>query len=207
MSFGYKTAWFAVRSSNADAVIRALRLTNPVPAEAQAAITLAYDDGSSDLSGKVFVTPPLGGWTLATSTGFLAVADAQPSQLTDLVARISAELATEVQFFATHRIVEAHLWARAINGQISRAHLYVGESGETQMDVGEPTPEEVALGLNLRDPNEEDVMSVAGKWSVNPSLLDDIPDGWLADLAKPSPPALDAIERPRPSRKPWWQFW
>ena len=37
---------------------------------------------------------------------------------------------------------------------------------------------------DLRDPNEEDMMAVAGKWSINPQTLDEyqgeVGAGWLA---------------------------
>jgi hypothetical protein len=58
-----------------------------------------------ELSGKAFVTPPLSGWTLAMSTGFFDIADAEPAQFPELLVKLSAELGTEVQFFATHRVV------------------------------------------------------------------------------------------------------
>jgi hypothetical protein len=225
MSFGYKTAWFAVHSSNTDSVVQSLRLSNPVPAKAQFGIDAAYGNGSPDLSRRAFVTPPLGGWMLIMSTGFFDIADAEPAQFPNMVAKLSAELGTEAQFFATHRVVESHLWARAIGGQLVRAYSYVGESGEKKIDIGEPSAEEVALELrffdpsspdaeaegywdreDLRHPDEEDVMRVAERWSVNPSALTDIPDGFLTDL----PPRLLTTRAPQASPaqpKPWWRFW
>jgi hypothetical protein len=39
------------------------------------------------------------------STGFFDIADAEPAQFPELLVKLSAELGTEVQFFATHRVV------------------------------------------------------------------------------------------------------
>lgn len=225
MSFGYKTAWFAVRSANADAVVKALRLMNPVPAKAEFAIEAAYRDVSPGLSGKAFVTPPLGGWMLVMSTGFFDFAGEEPAQFPHALSKLSAELGAEVQFFATHRGVEGHLWARAMGGQLVLAYSYFGESGEKKVDIGEPTAEELALGFrffdpsspdaeaegywareDLRHPDEEDVMRLAERWSVNPSVLDEMPDGFLADLPPRSPTIRAPQSSPAP-RKPWWRFW
>jgi hypothetical protein len=226
MSFGYKTAWFAFRTPETEVVLRALRLSSPVPAKAQAAIDAAYAHGSPELSGKAFVTPPLSGWTLVMSTGFFDVADAEPAHFLAKVAKLSAEAGAEVQFFATHRVVEAHTWARAVDGQLVRAYSYVGESGEKKVEIGDPTPEEVALNLmffdpaspdagaegywlreDLRYPDEEDVMRVAGRWSVNPSALTDIPDGFLADMPSRSVPTTTPPATPPVQKKSWWRFW
>jgi hypothetical protein len=227
MSFGYKSAWFALRSANTEAVMRALSLSSPVLAKAKVAIDAAYGNDSAGPSGKVFVTPPLSGWTLATSTGFFDIADAEPAQFPEMVAKLSTELGTEVQFFATHRVIEAHLWARAIGGRLVRAYSYVGESGEKKVDIGELTPEEVALDLrffdpsspdaehdgywerqDLKYPDEDDVMRVAERWSVNPSALTEIPDGFLADmLPRRVSIAPGAVGNLPPPKKPWWRFW
>jgi hypothetical protein len=227
VSFGYKTAWFAFRSAAPEAVIRALGLSSPVAAKAQVAIDAAYGNDSKGLSGKAFVTPPLSGWTLAMSTGFFDIADAAPALFPELLVKLSAELGTEVQFFATHRVVEAHLWARAIGGSLVRAYSYVGESGEKRVEIGEPTPEEVALDLRFFDPNspdaeedgyweredlrypdEEDVMRVAERWSVNPSALTDVPEGFLADrLPRGGSSALRTDGSLPAQKNPWWRFW
>jgi hypothetical protein len=132
-----------------------------------------------------------------------------------------------VQFFATHRVVEAHLWARAIGGSLVRAYSYVGESGEKRVEIGEPTPEEIALDLRFFDPNgpdaeedgyweredlrypdEEDVMRVAERWSVNPAALTDVPDGFLADrLPRGGSSALRTGGSLPAPKNPWWRFW
>jgi hypothetical protein len=45
-------------------------------------------------------------------------------------ADLARRLKTEVQYFSTHRIVEAHAWGRAHPEGLGRAYVFVGESGE-----------------------------------------------------------------------------
>lgn len=216
MSFGYKTAWFAIRATDSDAVARALKLGRLTPTPADSAIPAAYRE-----PGKVFITPAIDGWTLAMCSGFLDLTDGTLPTFVDKLRTVSAELDTEAQFFASHRVVETHAWARAARGQLQRAYCYSGHAGETSIDLGEPTAEEIRLGHcfynpsspdarddtywerdDLRFANEEDVMQVAGLWSVNPSSHDPMPDGLLADLDMPA-----ALPQPTPLRKPWWRLW
>lgn len=70
------------------------------------------------------------------------------------------------------------------------AYAFLGERGETQADRGEQTREEMDLGFaffnerspeaskddywereDLTYPSEENVMAIAGRWSVDPSQL------------------------------------
>lgn len=218
MSFGYKTAWFAARTDDATALAHVLGLHNPTPMPAQAATAAAYESQR----GKAFITPALNGWTLAMSSDFLDLADGSPPRFLELLRQASARLGTEVQFFASYRVVETHAWARAANGEVHRAYLYDGCSGETTLDLGPPTPQEIALDhrffdpsspaaqhdaywqrTDLRFPDEKDVVQVAGRWSIDPSVEKPMADGFLANLdaprAAPSPPPV--------ADKPWWRFW
>jgi hypothetical protein len=117
----------------------------------------------------------------------------------------AAKLGTEVQFFATHRVTEAHSWARARPSGLERAYGYVGETGETVMDEGPRTAEELALDPDI--PDEEDVMALAAAWSVDPTSFEErdigTEDGFVADM---DPPPDEPLLSPAP-RKPWWRFW
>jgi hypothetical protein len=85
----------------------------------------------------------------------------------------------------------------------------LGESGKTLVDHGSRTPGEIELGYNYFDPDspdaefgaywerddlcypdEEHVMEVAGKWSVNPNMLEgmELPVGvgWIGNLRRAS---------------------
>jgi hypothetical protein len=111
------------------------------------------------------------------------------------VAELSAALSTEVQFFATYRVGEAHRWERAVDGRLVRAFGYVGESGKVVEWRGEPDAAEAAIGI-VHEPDagadsdilvsEDDVMRLAGVWSVDPSGLGAMPSpGPLRAAAAP----------------------
>jgi hypothetical protein len=179
VAFGYKTAWLAARTDDTAAVARALQLTQVTE--------LSWEEGieASD-HDVVFVSPPTEGWVLAV--GF-ELADHPP----DVVA-LSAQLGTEVQFFATHRVVEAHHWEHAATGTLKRRLRYVGERNEAQA-IGEPTAIERDLGLDWTTerpspppdeaavPDEETVMQVAAAWGIDPRELADTPTSSNTGLA------------------------
>jgi hypothetical protein len=167
-SFGYKLSWLAVRGSDSSGVSDALGLERTEPAEWEEGVARAYD-------GETFVSPRTGGWVFVLHVGW---PDDRPPDVADL----SKRLATEVQYFATHRVPELHTWTRAEAGHITRTLRYVGESGEATAS-GEPTEVERRLGFDwivgdedelpeLDDvPDEDAVMQVAGAWSVDPQTL------------------------------------
>lgn len=152
--FGYKVAWVAVRGSDPTAVADALGL------ERREAVS--WEDGveRSSAGRRVFVSPRTGGWVFALCVDW---GDAPPD-----LAALSERLETEVQYFATHRVVELHAWGRANAGGVERAVRVVGESGE-QSASGEPTDAEHGLDLELVD--EETVLDIAAAWSIDPRTL------------------------------------
>lgn len=150
MGFGYKTTWFAARSPDTDTVLRALRLRNPSPCQAGAGIHAACRWDGSGYSSHVFVTPSIDGWILCVGGGFFELVDGRPPRFGDVAARASAETGSEVQ---------AHAWARAVDGTLRRAYSYVGESGEKILDVGAPFSD---------TPN---IRSKCGRWSLNRSMI------------------------------------
>jgi hypothetical protein len=162
VGFGYKTAWLAVRGSSAEGVADAIGLT----AGAEVPWREGVDGSRHD---EVFVTPPTSGWVLAVGPGWFG---AEPD-----VAELSGRLGTEVQYFATHRVAEAHTWARAIAGRLVRRVVYIGEDGTVEHE-GAPTETERELGVaELGDEDasarvsEEIVMQVAAAWSLDPRQL------------------------------------
>jgi hypothetical protein len=123
------------------------------------------------------------------------------------------------------RVVSAHAWARARPSGLERAYSYVGESGEKTLDLGVPSPEERALAFaffdptspeaqqdsywdreDLKYPDEEHVMALAGAWSIDPSALEgrnlETVAGLLGDYGPEvsQPPVV-------PKGKPWWHLW
>ncbi|HET9517740.1 MAG TPA: hypothetical protein VFO77_08455 [Actinoplanes sp.] len=130
---------------------------------------------------RVVVTPPLPGaggtpWVLAVGRWLL-----RPDTTVDVIG-LSAGLRTEVQFFATHRVTELHRWQRATDGELTRSFAYLGQIGEVSSWHGEPDAAERAAGLPaLLDDDgtvlvsEQDVLRVAGAWSIDPARLDGRP--------------------------------
>ena len=176
VSFGYKTQWVAVRSSTAAAVTAALGLSAARPMDYSAGCERAYQSG-------VYVADPTDGWVLAHGALTLgAWLDATDTHFSDRLKQLSAALG-EVQFFATNRIVEYHAWAMARDGQLVRSYCYVGEGGHTPPSTGEPTTAETALNLGASDgravPSEDDVLHIAGMWSLDPTSLSHPPESGL----------------------------
>jgi hypothetical protein len=177
--FGYKLAWYIIPTNDVDVISKVFGLKNPKPLDWNTGIQKAYDKG-------VFISPGVKGWNfiLGTSLG--------PSDNSNINLEIGSNLKRLSDhfgyacYFATHRVLELHIWARARYGEIDRAFGYVGEIGEIIWDQGEVTSEEVRLGFNfssiqdLREiekiqqndllifPTEEDVMMIAGEWSLSP---------------------------------------
>ena len=164
VGFGGKQAWLAVRDSDPEAILAALDLRDLGTVRWRDGIDLAHltDD-------RVAVTPPLGGWTLAVGRYLMRPPD---------VAELSAKLQTEVQFFATHRVTESHRWQRAADGLLIRAFGYVGQTGSVTTWFGDPDPAERDAGLPASYDDEttvlvaeQDVLKVAGTWSIDPTTL------------------------------------
>ena len=181
VGFGFKQAWLALREPVGDAgeICAALGANDLGTVDWQHGIDLAYLTDN-----RIAVTPALPGtggvsWTLVVGRLFFV-----DTGMPDIV-ELSGRLGTEVQFFATHRVVEAHFWERAVEGKLVRSFRYVGETGEITRWYGEPDATELAIGLPSTfdtdaepedQPNivvdEDDVMTVAAAWSLDPTELD-----------------------------------
>jgi hypothetical protein len=176
VGFGTKQAWLAVRDGDPATLTAILGLHDLGEASWRNGVDLAYltDD-------RLAVTPPLPGadgasWVLVTGRWLLS-----PRSTVD-IQELSAALDSEVQFFASYRVGEAHRWERAIDGILVRSFSYVGEIGEVTDWRGDPDDAELAIGLPAAvDENSEvlisetDVMRLAAAWSVDPNSLDGRP--------------------------------
>ncbi len=117
------------------------------------------------------------------ATGFILAVE-QPD-----ISLLSRRARTEVQYFASHRIVETHIWGRAAAGRIRRMFGWCGDSCELlhwtgrpekpEIDLGLPDPDqpaEAAIGALLEsDIDEDSVMRIAGHWSIDPQTLEGAP--------------------------------
>ncbi len=184
--FSYKTSWLAVRNRTPGEVADALELHDREVLEWAIGTDRAYRCG-------VYVAGPISGWTLAHGRlhmppGF----DATDPPFPDWLKELSRHLG-DVQFFATDRIGGYHAWARARDGELLRAYCFIGERGAVPLFVGDPTADEIELGVGLRGmepgwehwsedewtawhtttPSESDVMAMAGRWSIDPRTIDD----------------------------------
>lgn len=177
-AFGYKQSWFAIRSRPAKQVLPELDLTSVRGADWATGMEVLDADYSDTGSLRaVFITPPTGAWMFAIGWGLLrgergAVDPDHFVVPLRRLARLSRRFG-EAQFFATHRVVEAHAWARARHGVIERAYGYVGDKGIEALNIGRPTAAE--RGVDGKRANEETVMRIAGAWSVNPTTIEGRP--------------------------------
>ena len=176
--FGYKITWYAVKSCAPAKVIGVLHLSSAKPSSWTAAL-LAMQGYDSEAPHTVLVAP-YKGWTLAVGdklAGSTAV-DAQ-TRLEPLKALSNA--CGEAQLYASNRDHDWYMWSRAVNGKVLRAYEYDGSIGETLHDLGKHTREE--RGVNFTAPSEDDVTRIAGKWSIDPSKIDEsesVPQSFVA---------------------------
>ena len=200
INFGYKMSWLAIKVSNAEEVIESVDIENVQPSNWHSGFVAAYN-------GHAFISPPVNGWVFVVSNKMLELGYAPDAEeWHSLMSRLSHEHG-EVQYFGTHRVVDYHAWARFINGTESRAFAYLGERGEILVDRGARTVGEEELGYNYYDPDcleaesesywerddlcfpdEEHVMQVAGKWSINPNTLEELGlskgVGWIGNIVR-----------------------
>lgn len=177
--FGPKMAWLALETTDTEAVAAAL--------DVRETRTATWAEGiEAACQTSVFVTPPLGDWTLAVST-ILFPPERPATFVKPLLEQLSRPFG-DAQYFCTHRDVELHVWARARKGRLIRGYGWLGEKRLILWDEGTPTKEEYFLGLRFLDghsavvepaqtrdaplPNEAGVMQLASFWSFDPTTLD-----------------------------------
>jgi hypothetical protein len=192
LPFGENLAWLAVDSTDTDAVATALGLQEARPATWAEGINAAYQS-------SVFVTPPLGEWTLAPGAA-LFPPDRAEAFVKPLLERLSRQF-VDAQYFCTHRAAGLHVWARARKGRLVRGYGWLGDKGLTLWDEGAPTKEERDFGLVFTDgrspagacPDENAVLQIANHWSIDPTSLDEEftepQTGLLGSVARPEGPA------------------
>lgn len=170
--FGYKMAWMAVKCGKLDDLVSFLELKDRRPVSWKDGIDLAYDENAK----LVFLTPPIQGWIFVVGWGAAAIADAEPVKSFYNTLDLLSDRFGDAQAFATHRVIEYHLWMQAQSGHVVRSFAYAGETGKLLDNMGPLTEAEHALTFFNRpqdqwSPGEEDVMTVAGRWSLDPTKL------------------------------------
>ena len=144
---GYKSQWWTVRSSSAEDVAEVIQLADPRPCN--------WSTGSRRRDqGDIFVTPAVNGWTMVCGHGLGPSGCGDVNDVTRRLKYLSQEFG-ESQVYATHRVVDFHLWARAENGKLIRGMGYCPDDGGLFWDEGYDSCEE-RLGLDLSEPNWRD---------------------------------------------------
>ncbi len=155
LPFGVNMSWLAIRTDVEGRVADALGLIERRPANWQTGIDEVYAAFRTDINqddAPVFVTPPIGGWTLAAGVALPYLYDTGSNRagreyglrFRELFPRL-ASLFSEVQFFASNSTVSFASWARARNGRVERVFTYT--DGEVNAQEGAQTPEEASLGF------------------------------------------------------------
>jgi hypothetical protein len=173
VAFGYKCQWFAVKTNDTQAVLDAMKLKNIQITNWKTGIEGAYE-------GYYFISPPINGWTLVINSIMPDLSGTESPNPLNVISDLSSSFG-ESYYFGTHRVVEYHAWAKSINGKLIRAYGYLGETGETIINQGEISKEELENNLIFTDldveepnlPDEEDVLFIAKKWTIDPQMEND----------------------------------
>lgn len=184
-SFGIKCAWLAIRSHEPQEVARTLQL--------QRVKSTAWPDGLAAVDAypqkqslrPVFVCPAVDGWVLCPFA--FALASLEQFDFRQLSRRFR-----EAQRFLTYGVTDLHQWERWVDGELVRR--FGVEADVVLFEIGEQPVEETEVRLTRPDAgttaprmaDEDMVLEIAGRWSVNPMTLDErtsLPvDGWLGGL-------------------------
>lgn len=184
-AFGYDMAWLAIRSDDTEAVLDMLALEDETAANWNSGLGTVYDRALG--ASRVFVTPPVDGWTFAIG---LALPHPASASFLDKSMPLLQRLASrfpDVQYFASCPVVDLYAWVRFTDRHLVRAFATI--DGEMVWSKGGPTRAELALGLRhyelrgvkdrsgdaggeiVLSPTEEQVMHMARQWSIDPTGL------------------------------------
>ncbi len=177
--FGPKMAWLAMATTDTSAAATALGLRQAADASWGKGVEAAH-------RGSVFVTPPVGDWTLAAGTPLFQPPDGTAAAIKPLLEHLGGRFA-DAQYFCNHRGVEIYVWARARRGRLVRGYGWLGARGRTLWEEGPTTKEEGALGLradggqpprvdqgdgeDLAPVSEDWLFQLACYWSIDPTTL------------------------------------
>jgi hypothetical protein len=205
--FGYQMSWLAIRTRDTGAVIDALDVrTGAEPANWRSGLGTVYH--AHEGAGRLFISPPVNGWTLVVSQALPNPASRRFVDKTIPLISLLGDRFVEVQYFASFPDLDFFAWARLIDGRLVRAFA-INDEGVV-WNRGRPTREEAALGLKRFEmrgvrgrkddvgdeivmyPTEAHILQLALKWSLDPARLSP------AD----APPALGVIAEAPPTWRP-----
>lgn len=184
VSFGRKTLWIAVPTEETADVVQCLGLSDAQPSNWHSGFAAA----SRYPSDYVFVTPAVQGWVFALGTGLPDPSDPMTfSRWQSLLISLSTRFGRAL-FFASHRVSSYSAWAVFQGGRQLRLFAY---ADQIIHNAGDPLPDEAVLMAHLPDPDspeaatddywerqdlrapdEDDVLTLAASWSVDPSKIE-----------------------------------
>lgn len=185
VAFGSAMAWLAVRTRDTSRLIEAAGLRNVVATNWEKGLGAVYDPEGE--SSRVFVSPPVDGWTFLVG---LALPQPLGNRFVDKTLPLLLSLGREfedVQYFLSYPELDQFAWARVRDGKVTRAYA-TGDEG-ILWNKGRRGPEERNAGLRLFEfrgvrgqrgdaggeivlyPTEAQVGHIAGHWSLDPARL------------------------------------
>ena len=170
--FGHETAWYVLKDESPYSVIGKLKL------DIMTEINWKFGLAKVKEGEKIFVSPCLDGYVLV-----IGLTDPARDEV-----RSHALLFDELQYFCSRGSVKHYGWAKFQNHDLIRAYVFSGMNASGNMagmewNEGSFTAEELALGFdkfpaaeagsseeNAVTPNEEDVLSIARAWGIDPKF-------------------------------------
>jgi hypothetical protein len=182
LSFGYKSAWYAIKDETPETVIQKLDLVKNCESNWKFGLEYANDYKNKN---AVFVSPQIDGYVLVIGSGLFDLVDIDELEEVEF----HAALFDELQFFASHSVSECHMWAKFNKKHCKndRCYAYFGHNGTIPWNYGKLTKEELALGFdkfpqtnadielefereNCELPEEHNVLEIAKAWGVDTSF-------------------------------------
>jgi len=197
LPFGPGVAWLALDTKDTTAVVAALGLRAAQVAPWAEGIPAAHQS-------SVFVTPPVGDWTLVVSATLFPPHDRTSEFVKSFLERLSQQF-RDAQYFCTQKATGLHIWGRARKGRLIRGYGWLGKESITLWNEGALTREERVLGLKLPGgqgsaenqvlpPEEGDVLQLANYWSIDPNTLDEqFKEPVMGVLGKPGWPVAKPL--------------
>ena len=194
-SFGLRMAWMAVRTRDTARLINVLGIGPVRPSGWAAGVGAVYADKGG--LRRVFVTPPVEGWSFVVSLGLpLPMGEAYVDKASGLIGRLGEAFGT-VGYFVSYPALDFYGWAWTANGVLQRGFA-VGREGViwnrgavtvdermlaptffalSEVGAGHEAAQAAARGrvaMAAGHPfREEDVVKLARLWSVDPTGFDD----------------------------------
>ncbi len=167
VAFGPQNHWLAIKTKDVNEVIHMLDIKD--------CKETPWEEGLEAISRsdlKVFVTPPVKGWTFVISAFLDGIYSEKETE--HVLCALSRKFG-EAQLYCLYaKTVEIRQWAKAENGDILRWALCNYENGDIKIHGG-TTPEEKNIPGFPDKPEDywsvepEHVFAIAGQWSLDPS--------------------------------------